>query len=66
MRKVVYSFGFPRLYKFIIYCSLIAIFGFITYFFRGNTDLSNPDSYNDEYSVMIDEEFESMFYLSMD
>ncbi|KPK84224.1 MAG: hypothetical protein AMS27_10560 [Bacteroides sp. SM23_62_1] len=66
MNKAVYKFGFPRLFKFIIYCSLIAIVGFVSYFFRGDTDLSDPARYNDGYSVSIEEEYEDMFHLVTD
>ena len=66
MKATVYMFGFPRLFKFIIYCSLIAILGFVSYFFKGSTDLSDPDRYNDEYSVGVEEEFENMYYLATD
>lgn len=64
MKATVYKFGFPRLYKFIIYCSLIAILGFVSYFFKGNTQLTSPDRYNDEYTVGVEEESENMFYLA--
>jgi len=66
MKTVIHRFGFPKFYEFIIYCTLIAILGFIIYFFQGNTDLSKTDLYNEQYSVMIEEEFENMFYLLTD
>ena len=66
MKTVIYRFGFPKFYEFIIYCSLIAILGFITYFFQGKTDLPKTNYYNDTYTVMIEEEFESSLYLLSD
>ena len=66
MKETIYKFGFPRLYKFIIYCSLIAILGYVSYFFKGNTHLTGPDRYNDELTVEVEEEFENMFYLATD
>jgi hypothetical protein len=66
MKATVYKYGFPRLYKFIIYCSLIAMLGFVSYLFRGNTDLADPDRYNDGYSVVAEEEYDNMFHLATD
>ena len=66
MNKRVYKLGFPKLHRFIIYCSLIAVIGFASYFFKGNTDLAGPDLYTDKYSVEIEEEFENMFYQTTD